>query len=173
MTILNCWYGTNENWQISWGIIFHTNASTSVCSYLMLHYNKIPNLVLYDLHWLLKLKTHWVAEESERLICEIYTKTNFYKIYVVQQLLTNILSKTKKVTAVLEIFSFLAMVNWIQCCTILTSLTWCSILYFLPFHCSASFNFKHCFCFSGLNTVGSSFTFSVLFLLLCYFNILF
>jgi len=25
--------------------------------------------------------------------------------------------KTKKVTAVLEIFSFLAMVNWIQCCT--------------------------------------------------------
>jgi len=75
MTILNCWYGTTENWQISWGISFLTNASTSVavtngtsfsflrtCSYLMLHYIKIPNLVLYDLDWLFKLKTHWVAE---------------------------------------------------------------------------------------------------------------
>jgi len=30
MTILNCWYGTTENWHISWGISFHTNASTSV-----------------------------------------------------------------------------------------------------------------------------------------------
>ena len=29
------------------------------------------------------------------------------------------------------------------------------------------------FAFSGLNTVGSSLTFGVLFLLLCYFNILF
>ena len=96
MTILNCWYGTTESWQISWGISFHTNASTSVavtngtsfsflrtCSYLILHYIKIPNLVLYDLDWLFKLKTHWVAEESERLICEICTKTKFYKIYVV------------------------------------------------------------------------------------------
>jgi len=76
MTVLNCWYGTTENWQISWGISFHTNASTSVavtnrtsssflrtCSYLMLHYIKIPNVVLYDLDWLFKLKTHWVAEE--------------------------------------------------------------------------------------------------------------
>jgi len=52
---------------------------------LMLHHIKIPNLVLYDLDWLVKLKTHWVAEESERLICEIYgTKTKFHKIYVVQ-----------------------------------------------------------------------------------------
>jgi len=49
----------------------------------MLHYIKILNLVLYDLDWLFKLKTHWVAEESERLIREIYTKTKFYKIYVV------------------------------------------------------------------------------------------
>ena len=53
------------------------------CSYLMLHHIKIPNLVLYDLDWRFKLKTHWVAEESERLICEIYTKTKFYKIYIV------------------------------------------------------------------------------------------
>ena len=30
MTILNCWYGTTENWQMSCGISFHTNASTSV-----------------------------------------------------------------------------------------------------------------------------------------------
>jgi len=73
--------------------VFHTNASTSVAvtngtnfslRTCMLHYIKIPNLVLYDLDWLFKLKTHWVAEESERLICEIYTKTKFYKIYVVQ-----------------------------------------------------------------------------------------
>jgi len=44
---------------------------------------KIPNLILKDLHWLFKLKTHYVAEESERLICEIYAKTKFQKIYVV------------------------------------------------------------------------------------------
>ena len=35
---------------------------------------------VYDLDWLFKLKTHWVAEESERLICDKYTKTKFYKI---------------------------------------------------------------------------------------------
>ena len=29
MTILNCWYGTTKNWQISWGISFHTNASAA------------------------------------------------------------------------------------------------------------------------------------------------
>jgi len=43
----------------------------------------------------------------------------------------------------------------------------------LPFHCSASFNFQALFAFSRLTTVGSSLTFSVLFLLFCYFNILF
>jgi len=32
----------------------------------------------------LKLKTYLDAEESERLICETYAKTKFYKIYVVQ-----------------------------------------------------------------------------------------
>ena len=158
MTILNCWYRTTENWQISWGISFHTNASTSVavtngtsffyfsrtCSYLMLHYIKIPNLVLYDLGWLFTLKTHWVAEESERLICELYTKTKFHKIYVVQQLLTNILSMTKTITAVLEILSILAMFNWIQCCTNFNLLN--LMLHFvLPFHCSASFNFQALF----------------------------
>jgi len=36
------------------------------------------------------------------LICEIYIETKFHKIYAVQLLLTNLLSKTKKVTAVLE-----------------------------------------------------------------------
>ena len=55
---------------------------------------------------------------------------------------------------------------------LLTSITWCSILYFLfiVHHLST---IKHCFAFSGWNTVDSSLTFSVLFLLLCYFNILF
>ena len=44
----------------------------------------------------------------------------------------------------------------------------------LPFHCSASFNFQALFfAFWGLNTAGSSLAFSVLFCLLCYFNILF
>jgi len=71
-----------------------------------------------------KWKPTWVAEESERLICEIYTKTKFYKIYVVQQLLTNILSKTKKVTAVLEIFSFWQWLIEYSVVLILTSLTW-------------------------------------------------
>ena len=185
MTILNCWYRTTENGQISWGISFHTNASTSVavtngtsfsfvrtCSYLMLHYIKVPNLFLYDLDWLFKLKIYWVAEESERLICEIYTKTKFYKIYVVQQLLTNILSKTKKVTAVLEIFSFWQWLIEYSVVLILTSLTWCSIFYFL-FIVQHLSTFNTVFDFSGLNIVGSSLTFSVLFLLFCYFNILF
>ena len=30
ITILNCWYGTNKYWQISWGVSFHTNTSTLV-----------------------------------------------------------------------------------------------------------------------------------------------
>jgi len=138
-------------------------------SNLTLHYTKIPNLV-YDFAWLFILKTHWVVEESERLICEIYTKTKFYKIYV----LTNILSKTKKVTAVLEIFSFLAMVNWIKCCTKFNLLN--LMLHFVhpSFSLFSIFQLSSTvFAFPGLNTVGSSFTFSVLFLLLCYFNILF
>ena len=108
----------------------------------MLHYIKIPKLVLYDLDWLLKLKNHWVAKDSQRLICEIYTKTKFYKI--VHYLLTSILSKTKKVTAVLEIFSFLAMVNWIQFCTNFNLLNLMRH-FVLPFHCWASFNFQALF----------------------------
>ena len=119
-----------------------------------------------------KWKPTWVAEESERLICEIYTKTKFYKIYVVQQLLTNILSKTKKVTAVLEIFSFWQWLIEYSVVLILTSLTWCSILYFF-FIVQHLSTFNTVFDFSGLNIVGSSLTFSVLFLLFCYFNILF
>jgi len=66
----------------------------------------------------------------------------------------------------------LAMVNWIHVVLILTSLTRCSILYFL-FIVQHLSTFKHCFCFFGFKHVGSSLTFSVLFLLLCYFNILF
>jgi len=46
------------------------------------------------------------------------------------------------------------------------------ILYFL-FIVELLSTFKHCFTFLGLNTVGSSLSFSFLFLLLCYFNILF
>jgi len=30
MTILNCWHGTTQYWQISWGVSFHTNSSISV-----------------------------------------------------------------------------------------------------------------------------------------------
>jgi len=58
---------------------------------------------------------------------------------------------------------------------ILTSLTWYFILYYLlPFHCSPSSNFLALFLlFFGLSTVGSSLTLSALFLLFCYFNILF
>ena len=145
------------------------------CSCLMLHYIKITNLVLYDLDWLFELKTHWVAEESERLICEIYTKKKFHKIYVVQWLLTNILSKTKKSYCCLEIFSFLAMVNWIQCCSNFSLLN--LMLHFvLPSSFSLFSIFQlssTVFAFSGLNTVGSSLTFLVLFFLLCYFNIIF
>ena len=61
------------------------------------------------LDWLFKLKTHWVEEESERFICEIYKKTKFYKIYVVTVNKHTI--KDQKLTTVLEVFSFLAMVN--------------------------------------------------------------
>jgi len=43
----------------------------------------------------------------------------------------------------------------------------------LAFHCSAFQLSSTVFAFSGLNTVGSSLTFNVIFLLLCYFKILF
>jgi len=80
----------------------------------------------------------------------------------------------KKVIAVLEIFSFLAMVNWIQCCTnfnllnLMLHFVLPSFSFFSMFQLSSTV-----FAFLGLNTVGSSLAFSVLFLLLCYFNILF
>jgi len=133
----------------------------------MLHYIKIPNLVLYDLDWLFKLKTHWVSEESERLICETY------KNKILQDLCSTVtvIKDQKELTAVLEIFSILAMVHSIQCCTNFNLLAWCSILYFSLF---SIFQLSSTvFAFSGLNTAGNSLTFSVLFLLLCYFNNLF
>jgi len=87
----------------------------------------------------------------------------------------SLLSTTKKVIAVLELLSFLVMVNWIQCCTNFDLLN--LMLHFvLPssFSMFGIFQLRSTvFAFSGLNTVGSSLTFSVLFLLLCYFNILF
>jgi len=52
------------------------------------------------------------------------------------------LSKTKKVTGVLEIFSFMVMVNWIHCCTNFNLLNVMLHFVLLPFHCSASFNFQ-------------------------------
>jgi len=101
---------------------------------------------------------------------------NIYKNKILQDLCSTVTVnkhtiKQQKRTAVLEIFSFLAMVDWTQCCTILTSLTWCSILYFL-FIVQHLSTFKHCFCFFRFKH-RSSLTFSVLFLLLCYFNIIF
>ena len=142
------------------GISFHTNASTSVavtkgtsfsflrtCSYLMLHCIKIPNLVLYDLDWLFKLKTHRVAEESERLICEIYTKTKFYKIYVVTVNKHNY-QRPKKLLLFRKYFHFWQWLIKYSVVVILTPLTWCSILYFL-FIVQHLLTFKHCFCFFG------------------------
>ena len=114
----------------------------------MLHYIKIPNLVLYDLDWLFKVKTHWVAEEPERLICEIYTKTKFHKIYVVQELLTNILSRPKKLLLFWKYFHFWQWLIEYSVVLISTSLTWCSILYFL-FIVQHLSTFKHCFYFLG------------------------
>ena len=81
-----------------------------------------------------------------------------------------------KNTAVLENFLFLLMVKWIQYCNILilTSLTWCSVLYFFLFIVHHLSTFKHCFfSFFVVSTVSSSLSFSVLLSLFCYFNILF
>jgi len=52
---------------------------------MLLHYAKIPKLILKDLDWLFKLKTHWVAEESKMLICETYTKTKLLFLYTVKK----------------------------------------------------------------------------------------
>jgi len=149
MTILNCWYGITKNWQISWGISFHTNASTSVavtngtsfsflrtCSYLMLHYIKIPKFV--------SLRLGMTFQNENPLSCRRVWKFDLWNIYKnkISQDFNKHTIKTKKVTAILEIFSFLAMVNWIQCCTNFNLLNLMLILYFLPFHCSASFNFQ-------------------------------
>jgi len=117
MTILNCWYGTTENWQISWGISYQHQYSVAVtngtsfsflrtCSYLMLHYIKILNLVLYDLDWPFKLKTHWVAEESERLICEIYTKKKFTRFMWYSNCLQTYYPRPKKLLLFWKYFDF-------------------------------------------------------------------
>ena len=111
-----------------------------------LHQNSKWNLVLYNLDWLFKLKTHELQKSLKRWFVK-YTQKQFYKMYVVTVNKHYILSKTKKVTTVLEIFSFLAMVNQIQCCTNFNLLN--LMLHFaLPsfsLFSSASFNFQALF----------------------------
>jgi len=56
----------------------------------------------------------------------------------------------KKVTGVLENFSFFTLVNWMHSIVglpALTSLTWCSILHFFLFIVHHLSTLKHCFCF--------------------------
>jgi len=178
MTILNCWYGTTENWRISWGISFHTNASTSVavingtsfsflrtCSYLML-----------QCHQNSKFGSLWLGltfQIENPLSCRRVWKVDLWHIRknkISQDLCSTVTVnkhtiKDQKVTA---------MVNWIQCWTNFKLLN--LMLHFvLPsFSLFSIFQLSSTvFAFSGLNTVGSSLRFSVLFLLLCYFNILF
>ena len=75
------------------------------------------------------------------------------------------------------------LIEYIQCCTsfdllnlilhfVFPSSFSLFILYFL-FTVHHLSTFKHCFCFFCLSTVSSFVSFSVLFLLFCYFNILF
>jgi len=85
---------------------------------------------------------------SCRRVCKV-DLWNIHKNKISQDLCTVVTVnkhtiKDKKVIAVLEIFSFLAMVNWIQCCTNFNLLTLMLHFVFL-FHCSASFNFQALF----------------------------
>jgi len=105
--------------------VFHTNASTSVavtngtsfsfvrtCSYLMLLYITSKFQIWFFTTWIdfsNYKPTLKVAEESEKLICEIYTKTKFHKICSTVTVNKRTI-KDQNVTAVLEIFSFLAIV---------------------------------------------------------------
>jgi len=88
----------------------------------------------------------WVEEESERLICEIYTKTKFYKIYVVT--VKKHYQRPKNLLLFWKYFHFWQWLIKYSVVLILTSLTWCSILHvlFIVQHLST---FKHCFCFFG------------------------
>ena len=117
------------------------------------------------------------------LSCRRVWKIDSWNIYInkISQDLCSIVTvnkhiiKTKKVTTVLEKISFLAMGYWIQCCTSFNPFN------LMPhFVLASSFSlftiFQHSiavFAFFGLSTTGSSLTFIVLFLLFCYFNILF
>ena len=105
---------------------------------------------------------------------------NIYKNKILQDLCSTVtvnkhtIKDQKSYCCFGNIFN-LAVVNWIQCCTNFNLLN--LMLHFvLPSSFSLFTIFKlssTVFAFSGLNTVASSLTFSVLFLLLCYFNILF
>jgi len=113
MTILNCWYGTTENWQISWGISFHTNASTSVAvtngtsfpflwtrSYLMSHNIIIPNLVLWP---------GLTFQIENTLSCRRVWKVDLWNIYKNSTVTVNkhtVLSKTKKLLLFWKYFHF-------------------------------------------------------------------
>ena len=148
--------------KISWGISFHTSASTSVavangtsfsflrtCSYLMLHYIKIPNLVLW-----LGLTFQIETPLSWRRVWKV-DLWNIYKNKISQDLRSIVTVKKhsikeQKSYCCLEMFSFLAIVNWIQCCTNFNLLNLMLHFVLLPFHCSASFNFQALFLFFGV-----------------------
>jgi len=93
MTILNCWYGITENWQISWGISFHTNASTSVavtngtsfpflgtCS-LMLHFFFTFNVTLHQNSKFGSLRIGLAFQIENPLSCRRVWKVDLWNIY--------------------------------------------------------------------------------------------
>jgi len=163
MTILNCWYGTTENWQISWGVSFHTNTSTSVAvtnASTIVCFIKDMQLFNVTLHQNSKhdsLRLGLTFQIENLLSCRRVWKVDWWNIYIItiSQDLCTVVTVNKhiiidqKVTAFWKNFHFWQWAieySAVSAVLILTSLTWYIILYFLlPFHCSPSFNFQALF----------------------------
>jgi len=89
MTILNCWYGATEYWQISWGVSFHTNTSTSVaviastvgCFFKDMH---LFNVTLHQNSKLDSLKLGLTFQIESLLSCRRVWKVDSWNIFIVE-----------------------------------------------------------------------------------------
>ena len=90
MTILNCWYGNTEYWQISWGVSFHTNtspsvavtkASTVVCFFKDM---QLFNVTLHQNSKLDSLRLGMTFQIENLLSCRRVWKVDSWNIHIIK-----------------------------------------------------------------------------------------
>jgi len=90
MTILNCWHGTSEYWQISWGVSFHTNTSTSVAvtnaSTVCCFFKEMQlfNVTLHQNSKLDSLRLGLTFQVENLLSCRRVWKVDSWSIYIIK-----------------------------------------------------------------------------------------